>query len=233
MKIFYQTFVLAVGIGSFGLNGWAAVLPEGAKAFNGEKLKYSIKKHGMKVGEATLVFNASDKLNGRDVYSIAFTSTSFNFLDEEMIYMDPATFLPLVVKRNLNIWGKKERINEEYLTQEGKVRITKWAGGKSSGQTIEKQGQLDNLYCFIYRFRLAGDVKPGSSLVLNLPTKDFKINVLKKTSLKIGDKAFDSYYLQSDSKEYKIWLEANEKKVPLRIDGALGIGSVSLIIADR
>lgn len=218
-------------MGVLCLNALAAEVPPGAATiFDGEKLQYAIKKHGIKVGEASLVFKAADTLNGKNVHSIAFTAKSLNFLDEETIYLDPATFLPLRVNRNLNIWGKKEKILEEYLPQEGQIRISKRVGDNLTGQILKKPGNIDNIYCFIYRYRLTGDTTPGSALNLHLPTKDVTIKVLKEDSLKVGKKVILSHFLQSDSKEYKIWLEVNENKTPLRIDGALGIGSASLII---
>ena len=118
---------------------------------NGEKIIYSIKKMGVKAGEASLVFHGSTRVKNKEVYLIQFTASALNFFDQEKIYVDPKTFYPVMVKRDLNIWGKKERITEEYLTDKGQVKITKNAGGKTTVQTIEKKGAVDNIYCFIYR----------------------------------------------------------------------------------
>ena len=73
----------------------------------GETVTFDIKKLGMKVGEATLVYRGPGRIANRDTVLIEFTSRAINFLDEEKIYLDPVRMVPMVVERNLNIFGKK------------------------------------------------------------------------------------------------------------------------------
>ncbi len=201
-------------------------------SFVGEKIIFTIRKFGVKVGDAALIFNGLTQIKDRNVYLVRFTAESFNFSDEEKIYIDPQTFLPVVVQRNLNIFGKRENITEEYLPEKRMVKIVKTSGGKRREQILENAGLIDNIYCFIYRYRRSGNFKEGESLMMSLPTRDVKIDFVKKTQLKVARKIYDSFFLQSQSKDYQIWFDTSPAKIPLRIDGAVGLNSASLVIAD-
>jgi hypothetical protein len=190
----------------------------------GERITYKITKLGIKAGEATLIFSGPKVYRKTKTVLIIFVARAFNFFDEEHIYVDPKTYRPLFVERNLNIFGKKERILEEYL--DGKIRITK---GKEV-QVIDKAGEIDNIYGFICRFRQEGEFKIDESIALKLPTKDVTIKVLKKDTIAAAKKKYETYYLESDSKEYKLWFDASEKKIPLRINGAVKMANADMIM---
>lgn len=209
----------------------AAPVP-GAPFSPGETITYAIKKLKMSVGEAELVFHGPASLKGQEAVLATFTVKAMNFLDEEKIYMHPQTFYPIIVERNLNIWGKKEKITEEYLPQEGMVRITKTAGGKTTEQIIKKDGVPDNIYCFIYRYRLKGKFRSGEKFTINLPTKAVDVRIEKKTTLKAAGKNFESYLLSSKDGEYRVWFDAGPQKIPLRIDGAVKLGSAAMIMKE-
>lgn len=198
----------------------------------GEKITYSIKKIGVKAGEATLAFEGTYRLNTKKAYLIVFTVRGLNFFDEEKIFVDPDTFYPVLVERNLNIWGKKEKISEHYLSGQGQVKIIKNAGGKISEQTIEKKGKLDNIYSFIYRYRQSGTFQLGENLLMNLPTKDVNLKLKEVTKLKAAGKKFDAYYMTSDPSQYEVWFDNSAKKIPLKINGAVGFGDTTMVMVD-
>lgn len=198
--------------------------------FVGEKITYVIKNFGIKAGEATLVFKGplADK-----TFLIVFRAESFNFLDEEKIFVNPETFLPVKVQRDLNIFGKKEKITEYYDPQKGVVRVVKVSGGKTTEQVIKKKGDLDNIYSFIYRYRRDGKFRIGDTLTMNLPTKDVEIGMLKKSKLKAAGKKFDAFFMQSNPKKYKVWFDSSDQRIPLRIDGSIGFGNTSMVMLTR
>jgi hypothetical protein len=198
--------------------------------FVGEKISYSIKKFGIRAGEATLVFNGLAKLDDEDVYLAVLTVTAFNFRDEEKIYLDPETFYPLMVKRDLNLWGKEEAIVEDYSFQDNSAKITKTAGGEITEQNISQAKPLDNIYCFIYRYRLHGSFQIGETVALQLPTVSVNVHIDEKTILKAAGKDFDAYFLNSDDGQYRVWFDASSKKIPLRIDAASKFGKTSMIM---
>src|SRR5437016_1109731 len=100
----------------------------------GEKISYNVSQMGMKIGEATLTFSGEQSYQGKKAVLIVFHAKGFNFLDDEQIYVDPVSYKPVAVLRDLNIFGNKEKIEEKY--SEGHVKISKDARGGPSEQTI-------------------------------------------------------------------------------------------------
>lgn len=195
-----------------------------------ETITYTIKKFGVKVGEATLTLGGLEKVEARDLYRMTFTAKAPNFFDQEQIWVEPATLYPVLVKRNLNIFGKKEKIIEKYDLAKGEIKIRKEAGGKISEQIITDKRNVDNIYCFLYRFRMRGEAKKGSTFMVQLPTKNVRIDVRERTQLKIAKRSYEAIYLESNPREYKMWFDTSARMIPLRIDGAMGIASTSLVI---
>ncbi|HPB69147.1 MAG TPA: DUF3108 domain-containing protein [Candidatus Omnitrophota bacterium] len=198
---------------------------------SGEEIQYDIRKFGLKTGKAVLRFEGMTELDGEAVYLIVFTAQAANFYDEERIYVDPANFLPRQVERNLNIFGKKEQIEEVYDRQSGQIVLTKRAGGKETQQTLEKEGQIENIYGFIYRYRRDGEFNPGDSIDIMLPTKDVSFQMEGKQKLAVGKKVYEAYIMESDPKQYRVWFDKSPQKIPLRIDGAVGFGNTSMVLA--
>ncbi len=197
--------------------------------FIGEKITYSIKKIGMKAGEATLSYEGPVSRENRDFVLIVFKADGLNFLDSEKIYADPKTLLPQIVERDLDIFGKKEQIVEYYEPQNGRVRIVKTAEkGKKEEQVISKKGTIDNIYCFIYRYRRDAEFRVGDTVAINLPTMDIKIKVTQEVHLNTAGKKYDAFLAQSTPAKYKLWFDVGPQKIPLRIDGALGFGSTTM-----
>ena len=163
---------------------------------------------------------------------ITFRTEGLNFYDEEKIFVDPVDFYPLVVERDLDIWGKKKRIREVYDQKAGKITITKIADKKKSQQVIEKKGKIDNIYCFLYRYRRSGSFKNNDRLELKLPTKDIAIVLKKKEKIEAGGKKYEAYYLESEPKEYALWFDLSPNRLPLRIDGAVGMGKTKMVMKE-
>jgi len=173
--------------------------------------------------------NASLTLVGPKIFKdqkttlIVFNASGKNFSDEEDIYVDPVTYKPLFVQRNFNlgIFGHGQSL-EEYDSAKGLITITKKDGDKTTQQLIHKQGAIDNIYGFIFRYRKEGSFKMGDEINLTLPTQDLKIKLLRQESLKTDDKTYDSYYMESQPGRYKIWFDTSKNKLPLRISGTIG-----------
>jgi len=209
-----------------------AAMPLAATPFvSGEKVSYSIKKFGVKVGEATLKFEGPVALASQQVYLITFAANSLNFHDEEKIYVDPKNFRPVRVERDLNIFGKKEQIIEEYDLAAGLVKVEKVAGGKTTRQVLKRKVNIDNLYGFIYRYRRDGVFKVGDVLTMNLPTKDVAFKLAAKEKISAAGQSQDAFLLESQPKKYQVWFDVSEKKIPLRIDGAVGLASTSMVFS--
>ena len=169
-------------------------------------------------GTGELKWVGAKKYKEKDTLLINFNASGFNFKDNEDIYLDPKTFKPFFVEREGNIFGRKEQISEDYTTA-GQIKITKKVDGKSEQNVLKVDGEVDNIYGFIYRYRKEGSFKVGDTIQVNLPTKKFKIKMIKETKLSMYAKTYDTYYMQSDPPQYRIWFDASDKKIPLRIIG--------------
>ena len=187
-----------------------------------ETIHYSIRQLGFN-GEATLTMVGPKEYKGYKTVLIVFKANGMNFSDEEDIYVDPSTYRPLFVERNfsLSVFGQGKTL-EDYTSSKGDINITKTDGDRITHQVINKVGPVDNIYGFIYRYRKEGSFKIGDVLDMNLPTKDLKIQLVKRMKLKIGKKYFETYYMQSEPTRYKIWFDSAESKLPLRITGTVG-----------
>ena len=198
----------------------------------GETFRYMIKKLGIKAGDASLEFKGEAEIAGRKALLIVFTSEGFNFYDQEKIYLDPETYFPIAVDRDLNIFGNKEKIKERYDALKGSVNISKMVKGELQEITIKKELPLDNLYCFIYRLRKSAKLEVGNSFDIILPTADVKIEVKDKVEFEAMNKKFKSFFMQSVPKKYRIWFDDSEEMIPLRIDGAVGFGKTSMVLTE-
>lgn len=187
-----------------------------------ETINYSIRQMGFD-GEATLTMVGPKDFKGYKTVLIVFKANGVNFSDEEDIYVDPSTYKPLFVERNfsLSVFGQG-KTSEDYITSKGEVLITKTDGDRVTHQVINKVGPVDNIYGFIFRYRKEGSFKIGDVLSMTLPTKDLKIQLVNRVKLRIGDRTYDSYFMQSQPTRYKIWFDTSEHKWPLRITGTIG-----------
>lgn len=199
--------------------------------FVGEKVTYDIKKMGVKVGTTVIEYQGLKDFEGIQTVLITVQISALNFKDNEEIYADPTTLYPIAVKRDLNIWGKKEVIVEYYDHTKGEVRVVKTANEEIEEASLQKKGPIDNLYCFIYRYRRQGQFVLNENIQMNLPTKDVVVSVQEKDVVKIDGQKKDSYRLQSESKEYQMWFGVDQMRIPLRIDGAVGIGKTAMIMS--
>lgn len=187
-----------------------------------ETIQYSIRQLGFD-GEASLTMAGPRDYKNYKTLLIVFKADGVNFSDEENIYVDPVTYKPLFVERNfsLSVFGQG-KTSEDYITSKGEILITKTDGNRVTKQVINKAGDVDNIYGFIYRYRKEGSFKIGDVLNMTLPTRDLKIELVKRVNINIGGKSYDSYYMQSQPVRYKIWFDSSKRKWPLRITGTIG-----------
>ncbi len=212
----------------WGLGGGAMVSAE--VYATGERVTYAIRQAGIKVGDAVTTYEGPVDHHGRDLILIVFKADGFNFFDEEKIYADPVTLLPVRVERDVNIFGKKEQIVEEYDQSAGRVTLTKMKNGKIVEETvISKTPPIDNLYCFIYRYRRTGVFDIGSRIEMRLPTKDVAFEIKKSQTLTVRGQRRETVFMQSVPKQYQVWFDQGTGKVPVRIDGAMGMARTHMI----
>ncbi len=208
----------------------SSLMAETVPFLPGEKIYYSVKQLGVKAGDAVLQFKGEAYLEGKKYSLIVFTAKGFNFFDEERIYVDPESFQPVRVLRDLNIFGNKENIMEEYFLKDGLIRITKTAGGKTTVQDISKKGAVDNIYGFLYRTRLRENIQVGKFFDLNLTTLNVKMEGVSEVNFKAAGKSYRSVLFRSVPAKYTIWFDQGPEKLPLRIVGSLGLSNTVMVM---
>lgn len=210
----------------------AGAVPAATPVAPGEVIRYGIKKLGVKLGEATLEYKGETSRDGKPYTLILFTAKGFNFSDEEQIFIDRETFFPVLVVRDLNIFGKKEQITEEYDQEAGTITITKVAKGKTTVEVLEKQGPIDNIFGFIYRYRLHANLNQEEQFEVRLPTADTTIKGVKNLRFKAAGKTYQAILLRSVPPKYSIWMDRGPERLPLRIAGAVGAANTVMTMIE-
>ncbi len=199
----------------------------------GETIRFSIKQMAVKAGEATLEFKGETYREGKKYTLIVFTAKGFNFYDEERIFVDGNTFLPQVVLRDLNIFGGREQIMEEYDQVSGTIKVTKLQEGHEPASVVlEKKAPIDNIYGFIYRYRMQEKLVRDEKFDVHLPTLDVKIAGVKDVEFNAAGKMYKAVLLASVPSKYSIWMDKSEKRLPLRIGGAIGIANTVMTMIE-
>ncbi len=224
---FFQQLKHAIILVFFFTSTFAAAEVNNFPFKQGETIHYDIKKMGMRAGQATLVFNGLEEKDGQKILLITFTAKGFQFFDQEKIYLDPKTFYPVLVERDLDIFGKKEKITESYLKDS--IKIVKDLKDNHIEEVLKNDGRVDNIYGFIYRYRAQGTFRVGEEHKINLPTQKVTVKLAAQKELEIAGEKYDSFYVEGQPKRIKMWFANTPEKLPLRIDGAL-MGKTTMVL---
>ena len=231
MKKIYSLIVLLFGVFLF-VQPLAFAQDAGYEQFLGEIISYDVRSLAMKMADARIELKGLVNIDGRDAYLITFEAKGSNFFDSEKIYADTKDLYPLRVERDVTYLGSIEKIIEAYDQDKFVVTITKTTQAKPTPENsvIQKKGKIDNLYCFIYRYRLMGNFQLGSSLRLNLPTKDVSVKIVKKMNLDAAGKTFTTFFLETTPAQYRLWFDTSKKKILLRVDKPAMVGGTIMIM---
>jgi hypothetical protein len=221
----FLLFVLCI-LGSLSLYAPAKsqTIDRGAIPSEGENIVYKVKLNGLSLG--TAVFEQSGKvLLGRDsVDFITFHTSVTSFDDMEKIYSDPQTYLPLRVERDIKGISGREQIREDYNQKNFTLTITKLKGGKKEEVVIKKTGPIYNAILLPFYVRHASDLDPGWKLNIQLPTQAFLIKLISIEYVKVPAGKFKCYRFESEPKRFSIWITADSSRIPVKIQGAAGLG---------
>ncbi len=200
----------------------------------GEKFVYKVKFNGIYVGRVEWEYLGRSSINNKlvDVLSLSSSVKILKLLSiqsKEMLYIDSDTHLPLKVERQVNFFGKQEKILEEYNQKENYVKITKVNAKGTEERIIHTKAPIHNMIALLYFFPQDTKLKLGESFSFNLPTQKVDIEV---TTLKMLDTAKGShevYVLEGRPRKFKVWLE-KEKRIPLRIELPVMLGRITIFI---
>lgn len=197
-----------------------------------ETINYKVKLRGITIGKASITYKGTTELDGRKVHQVIFYTDTANFKDREIMYADIDNFLPIRIERDVNNWGKKEQIIEEYDQENHSVKIT-WLGKKrDKAKFIQKDDKIQNVILSIFLHRKSGDLEIGKSFSITLPLRKVVMRVTRRDRIRVPSGTYDTYRLESFPGGHKIWFEASGKAIPVRISGPFFLGSVNMVMID-
>jgi len=196
----------------------------------GEVICFGVYSNGiLKVGSGRLELKGPVIGEKETFRHVDFKVTSFSVNDHEMILGKEDFTSPVRVIRDIRVFGRDEDIVERYSAEGRRVVIEKKVEGRQAVETIiESERPLDNVLLLIYRLRRDPALSVGREFTIHLPTTVFKLVVKEKKPIRVPLGRFDAFYIESIPKKYRIWLSADSRRLPLRIQGLVAGGMAYL-----
>ncbi|MDD5166009.1 MAG: DUF2062 domain-containing protein [Candidatus Omnitrophica bacterium] len=204
---------------------FSAVYTVNAAEYAGEKIIYAISP----VGTAEYNDKGYEDLNGKKVQFTTFATSAPGFYDQENIYSDPETFLPLRVERFISIFLGKEHIIEEYSPQKNMLEITKFVNNKKVEEyKFEKDGPIHNAVILPFYIRRVPALDIGWSFVARVP-EQFKVTLASIDVVEVPAGIFEAYHFTSEPAKFEIWISKDEYRIPIKIKGVNGLSYTLLM----
>lgn len=206
-------------------------LPEekGFSEYRGEEIVYDVKMGAMKIGTSLFRHEDAAEFQGRAVERVVFQTKVVQVEDTEIIFADPVTFLPVKVERDISMWPKREKITEIYDQKKHGLLITKAGGSAEPPVRIEKSSPIHNAILLPYQVRGVAGLGPGWSMDVVLPTREFKITLLRTEKVSVPAGIFEAFYFESEPKRFAIWISADDRRIPVKIRGSSGVNYTMLM----
>lgn len=190
----------------------------------GEKIIYNVQFGKLNLGKAVFNHLSMTKFKGRDARLISFETRLVRFSDIERIYSDAETFLPLRVERLVSTWPFPEKITEDYDQEKFVITIKKVKRNKEETTVIKKGNVINNAILLPYFVRDMENLRVGYNLTARLPTQEFVIELVAEEEVEVPAGKFRAYRFISKPKKFEIWISTDERRIPLKIKGANGLG---------
>jgi hypothetical protein len=181
----------------------------------GERIQYSI----VPLGKSEYSNLGLVDLKGVKVNLVTFKTKVLFFEDTEKIYSDLESSLPLKIERAISkLWGK-EFIIEEYDQKEFTVTVRKFNGSKTIYEKKTKaKGPIFNAITLPFYLRGHFDLKIGWNFIARVP-EEFKLEVVSIDQIEVPAGKFLAYHFKSIPDKFEIWINKNNPRVPLKIQG--------------
>lgn len=229
-------FAVLAATPAFAQNGNSS-LPE-TPFRSGERLEYAVGYGPLPAGTMSTSVGELTRYQGRPAYHIVFdaeTNKAVSFLYDldtrEESWFDAVKFESLRYTKRAMEEGK-ERTRDYRFDQVRNLRI------EPDGETKPASPRAVDQVAFMYYIRLL-PLKAGAKFVLNNAAdpddNPVTVRVLKKERVKVPAGTYDTWVLdlvvKSDSGVFKkggenrVWLTADERKIPVKISSKIGLGS--------
>ncbi|MFH1691060.1 MAG: DUF3108 domain-containing protein [Candidatus Omnitrophota bacterium] len=200
---------------------------------DGEKIKFGIYSYGIRVGSGQLDYLGRKKEDGVYVTRVIFTASTLSVKDKDEVWGTKDFSYPIKVERKVSLLGKDEHIIEKYSLDKKSVAITKIVNkAEPTTDTIVSDDKLSNVFLLLYCLRNDDDIKEGKVYKINLPTQKFDLVVDSRKKIKVPLGEFDVFYIESRPPKYRIWLQAQGSRIPVKIQGLVAGGMVYLAATD-
>lgn len=195
----------------------------------GEKITYDIKLGNITLGRCRFIHASKLKLNGRMLYLMVFETKLPRFTDTERIYADAETLLPVKVERDISNWFMREKITEEYNHQEFSVTINKRRGLKEQTLIIKKNSPIHNAILLPQYVRRVAKLEPGRVMIANLPNRRYELRLVSIEEITVPAGTFNTYHFKSSPKQIEIWLSADNRRIPVKIQSTAVFGYLMVL----
>ena len=193
--------------------------------YTGEKILYLISP----LGRSEYNNLGTVDLKGAKVNLIIFKTKVLLFEDTEKIYSDPENLLPLRIERNISKFWVKEYIIEEYDQNNFTVTFRKFKGDKIIYEkTVKAKGPIHNAVTLPFYLRGRADLKIGWHFIARIP-EEFKLDLVSIDKISIPAGKFQAYHFKSIPNKFEIWINQDNPRVPLKIEGK-GIFDYALLM---
>lgn len=190
----------------------------------GEKITYYVRLGRLNLGKAVFKQLPNAELRGRSVNLITFETRLARFSDLERIYSDPESFLPLRVERYVSTWPFPEKIIEDYDQGKFVLVIKKFKRNRQEETVIKKESVINNAILLPYYVRDMAKLEVGYNLIAALPAQEFIIELVAIEEIKVPAGRFMAYRFESRPKKFVVWISADERRIPVKINGTIGLG---------
>lgn len=191
----------------------------------GETLTYEVKYKNVTIGRSVLEFRGEEMLRGRPVYRVNFLTNIPSFQDAETIYAGRNTFLPMEVDRTIKKKvGFNDEIKEIYDQSGHKVDISQKSKLRSRHFSIKRDSPINNAILLTYLYRTQTYFDKSERRKVTLPTVEFEVmyDGIETIETQLGE--YKAYSFVSDPPKFKLWLSADEKRTPLKIENPSTLG---------
>lgn len=197
----------------------------------GEKITYDVKLGNLHLGKARFNNMGNVQLNGNLLNVMTVETKLTQFTDREKIYSDLETLLPVRVERDILNWLIQERITEDYNQDNFTVTIIKNKGAIQEKLVIKKDSHIHNAALLPYYVRRIPRLDVGRIIIANLPTRRLEIKLVSMEDVKVPAGTFKAFHFKSTPKQIEIWISADERRIPLKMQGT-GIFGYSLVMSE-
>jgi hypothetical protein len=198
-----------------------------------QKLTYRVSYNGIPSGHIEWEYLGQKTIDGQEANVLSVSSDTkilkfLNLTSQEKVFLHSVTHLPLLVERDILLFGNKELIEEHYNQEEGTVTIKRTPSAKEA-EVLSQDTPIHNILALLYFFPKDVELKENEWMTFNLPTQKVKIKLLSERVLDLNGQDKQAYFLIGrGAKRFNLWLD-KEKRIPLRLEFIFPLGKVSIV----